>query len=439
MPASTARSVPRGTPQRAKISRFANLVPSTAEEFFRRRMTELGGLGQIAIAVVLVGALATFYAGDPSWDSALPAPWSHHTHNLLGLPGSYFSDIFIQTLGLASYLLPAAIAAWGARVLRHRLRSPLWQRLIILFPALIVSSAALAILKPFPSWPLAVSLGGSVGDSILKQSALGVTGLIGGGGVWIAWPIVALLAIVLLSATFGIRFRDWRAGFVAVAGATAWTGVRLGALRPRNDDAPAPARAKAAPRRQDPEFGGKVVAFSPAPKEIPQRRHRRGGRQPESQPAQRQRGAAETRGERRRAAFRQDPQGRATDGGGRAAHARLRAHRTRHQHDGRQSQRGDWNRRRIRFAEDDLARSLPGAGRGNPRFSRTISQRGAGGRNGPLGAYLQSSIRRRPGRRCWIRRCPTSVPSKRASNLRAHPNLLRPKPRPGGADHRYSG
>ena len=271
MPASTARSVPRGAPQRAKVSRFANLVPSTAEEFFRRRMTELGGLGQIAIAVVLVAALATFYAGDPSWDSALPAPWSHHTHNLLGLPGSYFSDIFIQTLGLASYLLPAAIAAWGARVLRHRLRSPLWQRLIILFPALIVSSAALAILKPFPSWPLAVSLGGSVGDSILKQSALGVTGLIGGGGVWIAWPIVAVLAIVLLSATFGIRFRDWRAGFVAVAGATAWTGVRLGALRPRNDgddDAPAPARAKAAPRRQDPEFGGKVVAFAPAPKEI---------------------------------------------------------------------------------------------------------------------------------------------------------------------------
>jgi S-DNA-T family DNA segregation ATPase FtsK/SpoIIIE len=265
VPASTARSIPRGTAPRSRVSRFANLVPSTAEEFFRRRMTELGGVGQIAFAFVLVAALATFYAGDPSWDSALPPPWSRHTHNLLGLVGSYFSDIFIQTLGLASYLLPAAIAAWGARVLRHRLRTPLWQRLIVLFPALLVSSAVLAILKPFPSWPLAVSLGGSVGQAILHQSALGITAHIGGGGIWIAWPITAALTVVLLSVTFGIRFTDWRAGFVAVAGATAWTSERLGALRPRrnDNDAPSPARAKAAQRRQDPDLGGKIVTFTP--------------------------------------------------------------------------------------------------------------------------------------------------------------------------------
>jgi S-DNA-T family DNA segregation ATPase FtsK/SpoIIIE len=138
MPASTARSLPRSVPQGTRTSRFAGLVPTSAEEFFRRRLTELGGLGHIVIAVALIGALATYYAGDPSWDMALPPAWSRHIHNLLGLGGAYFADIFIQTLGLAAYLLPLAIAAWGARLLRHRQRVPLWRRLIILFPALLV-------------------------------------------------------------------------------------------------------------------------------------------------------------------------------------------------------------------------------------------------------------------------------------------------------------
>jgi S-DNA-T family DNA segregation ATPase FtsK/SpoIIIE len=268
MPASTARSLPRNVPQRSRTSRFAGLVPNSAEEFFRRRMTELGGLGQIALAVAVIGALATYYAGDPSWNMALPPAWSRHTRNLLGLGGAYFSDIFIQTLGLASYLLPLAIAAWGARLLRHRQRTPLWRRLIILFPALLVSSATLALLKPFPSWPLATSLGGSVGQAILAQCAKGINGLIGGGGIWVAWPLITLLTVVMLSATFGVRFSDWRAAFGGVAGATSWSRRGRGALRRRRDDgdedAPAPVRAKAAPRRE-PEVGGRMVAFAPMP------------------------------------------------------------------------------------------------------------------------------------------------------------------------------
>ncbi len=219
MPATTARSLPRSVPQRSRTSRLATLLPNSAEEFFRRRLTEFNGLAQIAVAVALIAALATFHAGDPSWNVALPPVWARHIHNLLGLGGAYFADIFIQTLGLAAYLLPLAIAAWGARLLRHRQRVPLWRRLIILFPALLVSSATLALLKPFPAWPLATSLGGSVGQAILAESAKAIGGLIGGGGIWLAWPLITILTVVMLSATFGIRFADWRAAFGGMAGA----------------------------------------------------------------------------------------------------------------------------------------------------------------------------------------------------------------------------
>ena len=277
MPATTARSLPRNVVPRGRPSRFAALLPNSAEEFFRRRLTELTGLAQIALAIALIGALATFHAGDPSWNVALPPAWARHTHNLLGVVGAYFADMFIQTLGLASYVLPLAIAAWGARLLRHRGNVPLWRRLIILFPSLLVASATLAVLRPFPAWPLAVSMGGSVGDAILKSSARGIDGLVGGGGIWIAWPLIALLTLVLLSATFGIGVAGWRAAFAAVTGAGIWSGrlfsgfslpsFSLRRARDEDDDASEPARTRVALRRE-PEIGGGKIAASPAAKEL---------------------------------------------------------------------------------------------------------------------------------------------------------------------------
>ncbi len=272
MPASSARTLSRGLPQRSRPSRFAGFVPTSAEAFFRRRLTELTGLGQIALAAALIAALVTFYAADPSWDSALPARWAHHAHNLLGLPGSYFADIFIQTLGLAAYLLPAAIAVWGMRQLRHRRNAPLWRRLVLLFPGLLFAAAALSPLTPFPAWPLAASMGGSVGQAILTLAAKGLSPFLGAVGIWVAWAIATIMGLILLSAALGISFSDWRAGFAAVAGAFSWLGRRVGALRPvRDDDLALPVRPRSGQRRQEPELGGKVTVFAPAKDRKPPR------------------------------------------------------------------------------------------------------------------------------------------------------------------------
>ncbi len=275
MPASTVRSMPRAMQPRGRTSRFAGLLPNSTEEFFRRRLTELVGLAQIALAVALIAALTTFYAGDPSWNVALPPAWARHTRNLLGLGGAYYADIFIQTLGLASYLLPLAIAAWGARLLRHRQTVPLWRRMVILFPTLLATSAMLAPIYPFPTWPLAVSMGGSVGDAILRVSAHGIDTLVGGGGVWIAWPLIALLALVLLSATFGVGLAGWRAGFGALAGAGAWFSYLVSRVNlrraPAEHDDEAPVRARASVRREPEVSSPRVAPAAPAAAKEPRK------------------------------------------------------------------------------------------------------------------------------------------------------------------------
>jgi S-DNA-T family DNA segregation ATPase FtsK/SpoIIIE len=257
--ASAARIHPRGTPPRNRPSRLARLVPDGAEEFIRRRLAEITGLVQVAFAVALTLALATYHSGDPSWNSSLPASMAHSARNMLGLPGSYFSDLFIQTLGAAAYFLPAAVALWGVQAIRHRTRQPLWRRLLLLFPALLCAAVLLAPLPPLPSWPLATAtLGGAAGKVLLSGVAGQLHGLIGPAGPVAAWAIFAVLGVVLLSTLFGVTFRAWRDFFAAIAGALGWVVQPL-LHREEPDDLfgedDAPARTSRRERQQAPKLG----------------------------------------------------------------------------------------------------------------------------------------------------------------------------------------
>ncbi len=273
MASSSVRMLSRNAP-RGRSFRLAGLVPDKAEAFLGRRLLELVGLAQIALAVALMLALATFHATDPSWNSAMPARFAHHASNLLGLPGSYFADLFIQTLGLAAYLMPAAIATWGARMLGHFPRLPLWRRIVVLLPALLVSSAVLAPLPPFPSWPLSASMGGGIGQALLRIAADALRPALGPVAPWLAWAVLAVLAMVLLSAAFCVSWRLWRAGFGWTARALSLGTSRIGAIRAARRDQPSESSARArheapekelSPRRRQARLDPVIGALAPSP------------------------------------------------------------------------------------------------------------------------------------------------------------------------------
>jgi S-DNA-T family DNA segregation ATPase FtsK/SpoIIIE len=265
MPSSTARAMPRVSPQESRARWSGGLAPESAEEFLRRRLLEAAGIALIALALALIAALATYDPADPSLDVALPPQKLRVVHNVLGLLGSFSSDIFIQTLGLAAYLLPAAIAASGVRMLRHARRLPLWMRLLLLFPALILAATALAPLPRFASWPLRdVSLGGSLGQAILDFSAGLLAGAIGGAAKWVAWLGAATLAAALLSATFGIGVKDWRRGFGLVMRAGSWVAALAARLRGREDAVKTEPRVMpAAIRRVEPAADARAAPAAP--------------------------------------------------------------------------------------------------------------------------------------------------------------------------------
>jgi DNA segregation ATPase FtsK/SpoIIIE, S-DNA-T family len=258
-----------------------------------------GGLGALLVlaSFLLLLALLTYHAGDPSLDTAAALP----PRNFLGRDGAVIADLLIQSVGLAAYLVPAALLGWAfGLLLQHPLRR-LPRRLVLLLAALALGAAACAILEPgldLPAGP-----GGALGAAALRLVArLGLAPL----ALPLAMAEAAAVALLLLS-VIGLSPGDWRdlgrgAGRVArVSGhgtaAAASLSARLyrgwrqhrAARRPFAAAAPArvaaserPGRPAAAPR-QEPQFAraapppaaaaGRLVRLvMPRPKPAPGRR-----------------------------------------------------------------------------------------------------------------------------------------------------------------------
>jgi S-DNA-T family DNA segregation ATPase FtsK/SpoIIIE len=172
--------------------------------FLRQRLVELRGLGWIACSISLAIALVSYHASDPSLNHATAGL----ARNLLGRPGAYVADLFLQSLGFASVILVAAPAVWGGREILHRTPMPLWLRLTLLPIGIMLLAISLAALPKPPIWPLASGLGGFVGLLLLGRltALVGLAHLSFGDAVMATTSL--LLALALLVPLFSLRLDD---------------------------------------------------------------------------------------------------------------------------------------------------------------------------------------------------------------------------------------
>ena len=238
------------------------LSPALAQ-FLRRRVMEIAGLVLVIAGVALCVALASAGTHDPSFNRVSNAP----VLNLLGSAGANIASLLYGGVGLAAFLLAITPIFWGMHLLRkHPLTRPEWRLLL---------------------WPLSVALlaaglygfdGGDVSDNggavgavlvgITMRFLRPVPPFMGPETIHYVGAGFSFLGVVLWIWVAALSRREWAAVqkpvSLVVAGAAKLRQIGHKMMSKRsqaNPQAPAPRRAKSAPKtRQEPVLVGTVNA-----------------------------------------------------------------------------------------------------------------------------------------------------------------------------------
>ena len=91
-------------------------ITNTVLQFSINRMIEILGIFVAAIGILLLVALVSYSPNDPNFIF----PQNTQISNFLGFRGSYISDLFLQSIGIISYLLSVTLVITGINVFRSK-------------------------------------------------------------------------------------------------------------------------------------------------------------------------------------------------------------------------------------------------------------------------------------------------------------------------------
>ncbi len=157
------------------------------------------GLLLMLVALLLLLALATYHAADPSLNTAVDPTMPRVVHNWFGIFGSYLSDLLLQVLGIAAFLMPFWLGSIGWTWMRSRPSgSPLVRSLGAILTIVFVP-AVLGLLPWHWKWLQAVPIEGVMGRLISGM-------LVGYFNVQGAWVVAIALACAGIYFGFALSF-----------------------------------------------------------------------------------------------------------------------------------------------------------------------------------------------------------------------------------------
>ncbi len=190
--ASRKRQAPRGDRRVQRVRRWLvnplSYLPPAVNDFLLRRVVEAAGVLLMLVSGFGLLAVMSWSADDPSLNNAT----TRAPENWMGLPGAYVADVLLQTLGLASILLLLPPLVWGIRAFSHRISSHIVFRVAAWLAATLAAAAFLGALPRFTFWPLALGLGGVLGEAL---AALGLSLFAPLTGEAAAYTLTALIVL----------------------------------------------------------------------------------------------------------------------------------------------------------------------------------------------------------------------------------------------------
>ncbi|MFY8091905.1 MAG: DNA translocase FtsK [Niveispirillum sp.] len=249
-PPSPGRPAPRGPAPGPGMGggtgpRPSHLLPDGMLMFALRRLVEGAGLLVVMLGLALLLSFLSYDSRDPSWSTAVPGD-TMPVSNLLGRTGAYTSDLMLQSLGYAAYLLPLFLLGWGLRVFRHRPVRNLALRVPLALAAVLVTAMAMVCLaNGNAAW------GGPAGALLVKPLLKLVVALAGG----VSGLVMGLVLLVpaLFLCLWALDIRLWEVTEFAGALRKRVASLRSSSGKPDRAAEPAPPPPPAQPTRWAPK------------------------------------------------------------------------------------------------------------------------------------------------------------------------------------------
>jgi S-DNA-T family DNA segregation ATPase FtsK/SpoIIIE len=154
------------------------------------------GLLLLLVSALLFLSLATWHATDPSLNTSADPAATHAARNWIGLFGAAVSDLMLQVLGVASFLIPVWIGGLGWTWMRSRSGgSPILRWIGTLF-ALTFIPTVFALLPWHWHWMHLIPVEGVVG----KLMAGMLVGYLNIQGAWVVAAVLAAIGLYFASA-----------------------------------------------------------------------------------------------------------------------------------------------------------------------------------------------------------------------------------------------
>ncbi|GLK85400.1 DNA translocase FtsK [Ancylobacter defluvii] len=179
------------------------LLPEEVRNVLHRRAAELGGLVLVGLCGLMLAALASWSANDPSLSRSSAA----EPHNLLGVPGAVVADLMMQLFGVACLAVVLPVGVWGWRLLTHRPPHRMRARIIALAAGTAFAAGFAACLPRFGTWPLPSGLGGVLGEAMLILPSLIRSGWLTSFDYAVAGALCLFGAVMTLPLAFGVGLK----------------------------------------------------------------------------------------------------------------------------------------------------------------------------------------------------------------------------------------
>ncbi len=209
----------------------SQFLPDGVAIILKSRIVEFIGILLIILALLNLATIISYHSADPSLNNVGNNSSGELVKNMLYLPGAYYADIILQSIGITILLITPIFLIWGWKLIKNHWIDHLWLRVSFIPLMLLAATISFATITTTGNWPFNIGYGGFVGQMLLNEiiTLILITNYI--------MAISAIISIGLFLYIINITIKDWLMLVYKLFEATKYIAKTIYSLKPKDNTA----------------------------------------------------------------------------------------------------------------------------------------------------------------------------------------------------------